>query len=35
MDLMCVFFPFVILFGLAIINDPLTERFLEDWENDR
>lgn len=34
MDLAIIFVPFVVFFGLVCVNDPLTRRFIDDWEND-
>lgn len=34
MELAIMFVPFILAMGLYCANDPLTRRFMEDWEND-
>ena len=33
MDLFFVFVTFVTAFGLSIVNDPLTRKMLDDWDD--
>ena len=34
MDLAILFVPFLVAMGLYCSNDPLTRRFMDDWERD-
>ena len=34
MELAIMFVPFILAMELYCSNDPLTRRFMEDWEND-
>jgi hypothetical protein len=33
MDLFFVFVTFITAFGLSIVNDPLTRKMLDDWDD--
>ena len=34
MDVIVLFVPFIVAFGMYCANDPLSQRFMEDLEND-
>ncbi len=35
MDAIAIFVPFIVAFGMAIYHDPLTQRFIDDWNEGR